>query len=201
MYLSLNEMEVLRMFSKRLQFLMDRENYNQAKLAELLGVSAPAVSKILKDGVASVETLKKLRKIFNVSIDYLLGLDIDDTMEVLNRHDFKEVVAKIIEIREDKKLTQKEFAKYNDIDTQEIIDLENGKAPSLEVLQKISYYSGIDLYRLMGEQSQPITTNDIEYKNILKFAANLENKEYIEIAMSIKESGVNPNDIVISKKL
>ena len=191
-----------KMFAKRLLLLMDKNNYKQSDLADLLGLTRGAVSKMINEGgTPSVETLRKLRKIFNVSIDYLLGLDIEDIMDALDRHNFAEIAAKIKKIREDKNLTQKEFARYNDIDTRDVIDLENEKATSIDVLQKISFYSGVGLYELMGEPSHPLTTHDIEYKNILKFAADLGNKEFMEIAMAIKESGVSPDDIVIARKI
>nr|WP_242856113.1 hypothetical protein [Ruminiclostridium josui] len=42
---------------------------------------------------------------------------------------------------------------------------------------------------------------DIEYQNIVKFAIDMENKDYIKIAMQIKESGLSPEEIVIARKL
>ena len=116
------------MFSNRLQFLMKNFNYNQAKLAELLGVTPPAISKMLNDGgTPSIDNLKKLRKIFNTTLDFLLGLDLEDALEVLETNNNK-VSENIKSLRESKKLTQKEFAKFNDINIKEVIDIEeNGK--------------------------------------------------------------------------
>ena len=188
------------MFSKRLQFFMDKYNYNQAKLAELLGVSPPAINKMLKDGsTPGIENLKKLRKIFNTTIDFLLGVDLEDALEMLNTSN-NEVSIVLTNLRIGKKLTQKEFAKFNDITLQEVIDIENGISPSIDTLQKICYYSNISLYEIIGKQQLHVA-EDIEYQNIVKFAIDMENKDYIKIAMQIKESGLSPEEIVIARKL
>ncbi len=67
-------------------------------------------------------------------------------------------------------------------------------------MQKICYYSNISLYEIIGKQQLHVV-EDIEYQNIVKFAIDMENKDYIKIAMQIKESGLSPEEIVIARKL
>ncbi|WP_054750113.1 helix-turn-helix domain-containing protein [Ruminiclostridium josui] len=95
------------MFSKRLQFFMDKYNYSQAKLAELLGVSPPAINKMLKDGsTPGIENLKKLRKIFDTTIDFLLGVDLEDALEMLNTSN-NEISIVLTNLRISKKLLKR----------------------------------------------------------------------------------------------
>lgn len=188
------------MFSKRLQFLMNKFNYNQTKVAELIGVSPPAISKMLKDGTTpSIDNLKKLRKIFNTTLDFLLGVDLEDAMDLLDTPSNK-IPENLKMLRESKNLTQKEFARFNDILVQDVVDIENGMSPSIDILQKISYYSGVSLYDIIGKKDIEVS-EDMELQKITKFAIDIENREYIKIAMSMKETGLNPEDIIIARKL
>lgn len=190
------------MFSKRLQILMDKHKLKPADLARKLEITPQAISKMLKEGGnPSLENLIKLRKTFNVSIDYLLGLDLEDVMDILKNQNYNQVSENVKKLREGKNLTQKEFARFNNINVQDVIDIENGKPSNIDILQKISYFSVVSLYELIGEQNHPFTTDDIEHLNILKFAANLENREFIEIAIKIKNSGIHLQDVVVSRKL
>lgn len=196
-------MEELKMFSKRLIVLLKENKLTQKDLSEKLGLSAAAINKWTKSegGMPDYDNLFKLRKIFNVSADYLLGYDLKDVMESMTSCNYAEIAKKIKNIRESKNLTQKEFAIFNDMKVKDIEDVESGKPVNVEILKNIAFFSGINFYELMGQERKPTTTADTEYKDILKFAANMENIDYIKLAVKIKESGVSLEDVIVSRKI
>ena len=62
-------------FSIRLKELRCDNDMSQTKLAEKLNLKASAISKYEKGLTQpSIETLEKLAKIYNVTIDYLVGI-------------------------------------------------------------------------------------------------------------------------------
>lgn len=67
-------MEVKDVFSKRLKEIRERSGLSQTKLAEELGISRGTVSFYENgDRTPDIETLDKIVKYFNVSVEYLLG--------------------------------------------------------------------------------------------------------------------------------
>lgn len=64
------------MLNERISELRRAFNWTQVQLADKLNVSKQAVSNWENDNIQpSIEMLIKLSKIFNVSTDYLLGLE------------------------------------------------------------------------------------------------------------------------------
>lgn len=71
------------MFCKRLESLRKSYNITQKQLADKLGVAKQTVSNWENDNILpSVETLIRICKFFNVSTDYMLGLDDKNYIEV-----------------------------------------------------------------------------------------------------------------------
>ena len=58
---------------KRIAQLRKKNGWSQATLAAMLNVSDKSVSKWENGGMPSVDLFPELSRIFNVSIDYLLG--------------------------------------------------------------------------------------------------------------------------------
>lgn len=64
------------MLSQRIRELRLAKNLSQVDLAKILGVTKQSVSNWENDNIQpSVEMLIKLTEIFNVSTDYILGLE------------------------------------------------------------------------------------------------------------------------------
>lgn len=62
-------------FSERLYDLMKKSDYKQTALAEKLGVSQQTISRWVKGKFQpDIEQLISLAKVFNVSVDYLVGM-------------------------------------------------------------------------------------------------------------------------------
>lgn len=89
---------VTQKFSDRLRNIREEKGLSQAQLGEKIGVSRGAISYYENQSrVPDIRTLKKLATFFNVSTDWLLGLEekdipyerykaaLDETMEKLNR--------------------------------------------------------------------------------------------------------------------
>ena len=69
------------MLNERISELRRSFNWTQVQLADKLNVSKQAVSNWENDNIQpSIEMLVKLSRVFNVSTDYLLGLD--DTLKI-----------------------------------------------------------------------------------------------------------------------
>ncbi len=71
------------MLNQRIRELRLAKNISQVKLAELLGVTKQSVSNWENDNIQpSVEIVVKLAAIFDVSTDYLLGLENSRSIDV-----------------------------------------------------------------------------------------------------------------------
>ena len=71
------------MINEKLKELRKNFNISQVTLAKELGVSKQCVSNWEKDNILpSIDMLIKIAKYFNVSTDYLLGLEPNKTLDV-----------------------------------------------------------------------------------------------------------------------
>ena len=71
------------MFCKRLEGLRNSYSLTQKQLADKLGVTKQTVSNWENDNILpSIETLMRICQFFNVSTDYILGLDNKKYIEV-----------------------------------------------------------------------------------------------------------------------
>lgn len=77
-------------FGERLRQLRKQKNLTQKQLAELVGVTNSIISFYeVGDRMPSPEMIVKLAKAFNVSTDYLLGMEKNETVDIsdLNEND------------------------------------------------------------------------------------------------------------------
>ena len=71
------------MFSDRIKMLREASKLSQVQLAQKIGVTKQTVSNWENDNILpSVEMLVKVCEFFNVSTDYILGLDDKTYIEV-----------------------------------------------------------------------------------------------------------------------
>ena len=83
------------MFGEKLQALLDDNDISQSKLASELGVTSQAVNRWCSNTTQpDHETLKKIANKFNVSIDYLLGNELNDKT-IDNMEENKELLSKV----------------------------------------------------------------------------------------------------------
>lgn len=68
-------------FGRKLKMLREEHNMLQSELAKLLNLGASSISMYEKDERdPDTDTLKRIAEIFNVSTDYLLGLNEERTI-------------------------------------------------------------------------------------------------------------------------
>ncbi len=116
------------MFGDKLQALLDDNDISQSSLAIELGVSSQAVNKWCNNTTQpDHETLKKIANKFNVSIDYLLGNELNDET-VHNMEENKELLRKLSTNLQDpmmKILYKKTSELKNDKDKQIVLNIIN----------------------------------------------------------------------------
>lgn len=92
--------------------------------------------------------------------------------------DFKEIVKENLkEIRNDSKMTQKEFSEFIGISQQTLSGYENGKMlPSLEVVKDIAQKCNISCDWLLGISKQKSMKKDFElYSDLMSFLISITN--------------------------
>lgn len=81
----------------RLRFLRNNK-FTQAELAQKLGVTTASISKYeLGEVIPDIEKLKKYCLIFNVSMDFIVGLS-DDTVETVKPIEYKPDEIELLEL-------------------------------------------------------------------------------------------------------
>lgn len=69
--------ETKKLFSKNLKQLLTKNNLKNIDLANELGLSKAAISNYLSGETPRMKTVAEIANLFDVSVDYLLGRDID----------------------------------------------------------------------------------------------------------------------------
>lgn len=92
-------------FGKKIRTLRTEHKFTQKQLADLLGVAVSAISAYESGNrYPSYDVLIRLSRVFHVSIDYLFGLEKNETIDVtgLNDDEINVVVQMINVLRERK---------------------------------------------------------------------------------------------------
>lgn len=68
-------MDVIEILAKRLKVLRQENNYSQYEMADMIGIAQVTYSHYeLGRRSVSIQNLVKIAQIYNVSVDYILGL-------------------------------------------------------------------------------------------------------------------------------
>lgn len=123
--------ENLTVTEKRIKALRERIGYSQLEVAKKLGVNRSLIA-LWENGFAniSLKQLIKLASIYQVPVDYLLGIinEIDTfPYSYIQEMDLKRIGEKIKEIRKEHGLTQERFAQRIDTKRSSISYYEIGK--------------------------------------------------------------------------
>jgi transcriptional regulator with XRE-family HTH domain len=134
--------------SSRIKELRAKKGISQQRLAELLGVSRPAISQIeTGERKISAEELDSLAKIFNISVDSLLNKEREP--EVILQRDAKE---RKLQPRIRINVPQKNMEKFKEI----LLYILNkvGSKPNVgeTVIYKLLYFVDFDFYEKYEEQ-------------------------------------------------
>lgn len=189
----------------RLKQLREQHGMKQSELGKLLNVKDAAISKYESEKIPLTgETLLSLSKIFNVSIDYILGCEKEtenDVSEIEWRYPpVSNRLGNILrEYRQKKDLSLEEFAERLDISSDLYTGIETGRYdPTLELLQKIADDTEYNIDYLTGASDHiSIATGEtIDFQgvkaSIYEFEGNLHFKTRFE-ELCLKHSISNNN--------
>lgn len=84
---------------KNLKKLRNQKHISQLQLAKIIGISQQSINKYENHGVEpDIETLIKMAKFFNTSVDYLIGnTEINRVIENIERFDLNNDEAEVID--------------------------------------------------------------------------------------------------------
>ena len=78
---------IMDKFSYRLTVLLDENNMTQTQLAKKIGTSNVTICRYLTgERVPRLDVVTKIANVFNVSLDYLLGLSNDENIQNSNEN-------------------------------------------------------------------------------------------------------------------
>ncbi len=100
-------------FSYRLTVLLDENNMTQTQLARKIGTSNVTICRYLTcERIPRLDVVTKIASVFNVSLDYLLGLSDDKTIKDLNGNSdfsFAVLVAKLYSLKDTSHLSKNQI--------------------------------------------------------------------------------------------
>lgn len=128
------------------------------EIVEMTGVSSPAITGWKKGSAPRADVLIRIATYFDVSIDYLLGMEnkkgtfTEQTEVVSNKNNTYELFAKILEL---KGITAYRVAKDTGLTTVLFSDWKKGKSrPKYDKLKIIADYLGVSVEYLQGVDSK-----------------------------------------------
>ena len=150
----------------RLKLLREERGMKQSTLGSLLNVKDSAISKYESEKIPLTgDTLIKLSEIFEVSVDYILGISDERFPAGELEWRYSHVSCRlggILRRYRKEEISEHEMAEKLNIRDETYISIEIGRfSPSLALLQKISEVTGYSLDYLIGATSSTTTpTND-----------------------------------------
>ena len=137
----------------RLSELRKTKNISPKQLSEIFNVAQNTVSQ-WETGKRDPDTatLKKISDFFDVSVDYLLGNDIEETENTISDYVFTVIGTRIKELRIENSLTQKELADFLNLTPKMISFYELGqRTPPSDIIIKLSEKFGVSTDYLLGK--------------------------------------------------
>jgi transcriptional regulator with XRE-family HTH domain len=99
MEVSKEEIMMINKFGSKFSDMRKKKGYTQESISEILGVTAQAVSKWENDlSYPDVALLPEIAKLFNVSIDELLGVTKENEIMMVPEHEKKDINKMILRI-------------------------------------------------------------------------------------------------------
>lgn len=166
---------------ERIFNIRERIGYTQEELAKKLGVSRSLVNN-WENGYAniSLKQLIKLAYIYQVPIDYLLGIieEIDDyEYHYIDTMDLKSIGLKLKDIRKTNKMTQDKFAQKIDTKRSSISYYEIGRMMiSTADLKQICETFGVSADYIVGNINNNITRNKKQKLKVKDIKEKVSNK-------------------------
>ncbi len=164
----------MKTLGERIRRMREERGWTQTELGKKLGVSGTTITRYEK-GLRhpDPEGLTKLADVFDCSIDHLLGRESPKQANIGADH-FGE---RLMQLREDRNMTQKELAKVTGLSQSYIARLERHHAPpSEETLKRLAKGLGIEVDELKTktlENRFEDKTTDIDEEELLDSLSRL----------------------------
>lgn len=145
-------------YGKRMKEIRTYDLYTQSFVAEKIGLKPNAYTQFeCQNRIIPLEYLNKFCNFFNVSLDYVLGLNSKEKYADSKRElDFNLFITRIQEYRNEKKLSQSALAMKTGIPRTSISTYENNNCPvSTKSLYKICSKCGLSADYLLGRSDNP----------------------------------------------
>ncbi len=164
------------MFSKNLRKLREFKNIDRNELADTLGLTYQAIAQY-ENGTRepNFDILKRISLYFGITIDYLINGEDENVNSVKIKNLIKKLNYSIKEFSQDIGESTHEIEKI-------VLD---GIEPSEQIINSVC-------------EKYSIPYSEFERKELTamkNFCTAEENRKYIEIAVFIKNSGLNPDSI------
>ncbi len=194
-------------FGSKIKKLREDKEFTQKQMAEMLGVSKSNVSKYEANSVEpNIDILTSYSSIFNVSIDYLLGISEEVRPALPSDAEWRypsvsnRLGTILSNYRKKRKLSEMEFAKRLDISLDLYVGIEIGRYdPTFELLQKIAVETQYEMDYLTGalDHTSVLTGETIDFCGakaaISEFEGNYHFKARFEelcLQQSIRQDNV-----------
>lgn len=175
------------MFCEKLKELRIQKGITQKDIAIITGHQQTLVSKWeLGEREPSFESLKKISKFFNVSIDTLLGNNFEYSVKQINKTNNELYLHNLKFLRKEKKLTQAQVAREINISQQTYANYENNKTEApYDIIKKLA-----NLYSCSIDELLNFNNNKNIELLVKKEEEKLEpyQKEFIEFVKSMSEN-------------
>lgn len=103
----------IKKFSYRLTVLLDENNMTQTELAKIIGTSNVTICRYLTcERIPRLDVVTKIASIFNVSLDYLLGLSHNKDIQTSNENsdlDIAILINKLYSLNDTSHLSKKQI--------------------------------------------------------------------------------------------
>ena len=183
-------------FPHRFKRLRTERGFRLKHVSEATGLATSTIGNI-ETGTCppSLEAVMAFARSFDVSLDYLTGFDFE-----LAQEDRIKICKKIKELRQEMGYTEKEFSRFVNIPIYHYLDIEDGKLPSMEALNKIAKCASKGFKDVTGfterELEDMYTTLEM-----VEFAKDKGNLKFMKIAMRLKEQKLDPDNILLGVKI
>ena len=135
-------------FNETLKDLMIEKSFNTTNLSKIANIEAPTIYAYLNSSnLPSLENAIKLSDVFEVSIDYLLGIT---TINIIPTKHSTNFYKNYKELLEENNLTNIQIAKDLGIGRNRIYDWKRGALPKINTLIALSEYFKVSIEQLLG---------------------------------------------------
>ncbi|MBP2629513.1 MAG: helix-turn-helix domain protein [Firmicutes bacterium] len=184
-----------QVFGQRLKQLRENKNYTQEEVGDWFNMGKSTVSQWENGRIPHATILDILASKLGVTIDYLLGrTDYLSAPQPKNKFNVANNIKKIRLSQENKDLkTCEKIAGLLSISLQEYLDIEEGKNINADLLSKLANIFNVPEFELLANTLNVNNSQSID--TLQQQIAQVENAEYIAVALEAKQKGISVEEL------